>query len=102
MKRCFRAPSSNRATLLEKAETLIGDINLRSAEQRLAQALLSQAGIRREFELALAKGDFASPLGMTQETLSRKLSMFQDQKLIKLKGQRGIVILDEKGLAAVE
>lgn len=87
---------------LEKAETLIEDINLRSAERRLAQALLSEAGIRREFELALAKGDFASQLGMTQETLSRKLSMFQDQKLIRLKGQRGIVILDEKGLAAVE
>jgi len=87
---------------LEKAETLIEDINLRSAEARLAQALLSEAGIRREFELSLAKGDFASRLGMTQETLSRKLALFQDQGLIRLNGQRGIFILDEKGLAAIE
>lgn len=87
---------------LEKAERLIEDINLRSAEQRLAQALLNLAGDRREFELSLTKGDFASQLGMTQETLSRKLSTFQDKGLIGLKGQRRIIVLDAKGLADIE
>ena len=87
---------------LEKAERLIEEINLRSAEGRLAQALLNLAGDRREFQLSLTKGDFASQLGMTQETLSRKLSAFQDKGLIGLKGQRRIIILDAKGLAEVE
>jgi CRP/FNR family transcriptional regulator len=84
---------------LSKAETLIEDISLRSAERRLALALLDFAGGRKEFELPLAKGDLASQLGMTQETFSRKLSLFQDQGLIAAKGQRGIRILNEAGLS---
>jgi CRP/FNR family transcriptional regulator len=84
---------------LEKAETLIETINLHSAEQRLAQSILALAGDSTEFELPVTKGDYASQLGMTQETLSRKLSMFQDQGFIELRGQRGIVLRDRKGLS---
>ncbi|HBG44262.1 MAG TPA: Crp/Fnr family transcriptional regulator, partial [Firmicutes bacterium] len=40
----------------------------------------------------------ASQLGMTQETLSRKLSSFQEQGLIELQGARKIVIIDRDGL----
>ena len=83
---------------LEKAETLIEDINLHSAEQRLAQALIEQSGGKATFELTLSKGDFASQLGMTQETLSRKLSLFQEDKLIELKGQRIVTIRDRRRL----
>ena len=39
---------------------------------------------------------------MTQETLSRKLSMFQDQGLIKLEGQRKIIILDKDELESIK
>ncbi len=84
---------------LSKAESLIEDISLRPAENRLAQAILDLAEGRSEFELPTTKGDFASQLGMTQETLSRKLSLLQKQKLILTKGLRGIKILDEEGLA---
>jgi CRP/FNR family transcriptional regulator len=56
---------------------------------------------RREVILEMTKGDFASQLGMSQETLSRKLSAFQEQGLIVLKGQRGIEIVDREGLAAI-
>ena len=86
---------------LEKAETLITGINLHSAEERLANMLLELSEGRREFDLALTKGDFASQLGMTQETLSRRLTIFQDQGMIELKGQRTIIILDRKALVRV-
>lgn len=87
---------------LEKAETLIEDINLHPAEQRLSHALLELSGGKRELELALTKGDFASQLGMTQETLSRKLSSLQEQGCIALRGQRTIIILDRAALEGME
>jgi CRP/FNR family transcriptional regulator len=87
---------------LEKAETLIEGITLHPAEQRLASALLELSAGRQELELPLTKGDFASQLGMTQETLSRKLSGLQDQGYIELRGQRTIVILDRDALQAME
>lgn len=86
---------------LEHAENVIEDISLHPAEQRLAQSILRLAGEGSEFSLALTKGDFASQLGMTQETLSRKLSLFQDQGLIDLEGQRKIIIIDREGLAEI-
>ncbi len=86
---------------LEKAETLIEDINLHSAEHRLADALLELSNGKPEFKLPLTKGDFASQLGMTQETLSRKLSLFRDNGYIDLKGQRTIFITNVEGLSAL-
>lgn len=86
---------------LERAESLIEDLNLQPAERRLAQALLAQSGGAPSFELGLSKGDLASQLGMTQETLSRRLSQFQAEGLIDLSGQRSVVILDRDRLEEV-
>lgn len=86
---------------LERAESLIEDMGLYSAEHRLARALVGEADGRDEFDLSLAKGDFASRLGMTQETLSRKLAAFQESGYIGLRGQRSISILDRSGLERV-
>lgn len=86
---------------LQKAENLIEVISLDSVEQRLAQALLALAGDKAEITLKMAKKDFASQMGMSRETLSRKLAAFQEQGLIRLDGQRRIVILDKEGLQAV-
>lgn len=86
---------------LETAENLIEEINLSSVEQRLAQALLRLSEGKREIVLTMTKGDLASQIGMSQETLSRKLSAFQDQGLIELKGQRTIRILDRDGLSEI-
>lgn len=83
---------------LEKAEGLIESISLNSVEQRLAQALLSLSEGSHEVVLSMKKGDFASQLGMSQETLSRKLAAFQDQGLITLMGRKRIVIRDRAGL----
>lgn len=86
---------------LEKAENLIENINLNTVEQRLAQVLLSISEGKKEIQLNMTKGDFASQIGMSQETLSRKLNAFQEQGLIQLKGQRKIIILNKEGLEEI-
>ncbi len=83
---------------LETAQNLIEDINLRSVEERLASALLKAAGDNDEVVLNMTKGDFASQIGMSQETLSRKLTALQDQGLIQQKGNKVIILLDKEGL----
>ena len=79
---------------LDETERNIEHITLQSAEQRLATYLVDAAAGAHECSLGMSKGDVASHLGMTQETLSRKLRAFQEARLIALKGQRGVVLLD--------
>ena len=83
---------------LEKAENLIENINLNTVEQRLAQALLELAQGKKTIILNMTKGDFASQLGMSQETLSRKLANFQEEGLIVMEGQRKIKLLNTEKL----
>jgi CRP-like cAMP-binding protein len=87
---------------LVKAEDLIENISLHGAEKRLAEMLLQMADARGEVKLKMSKRDLASHLGMSQETLSRKLSSFQNMGLIKLYGQRQITLLNISGLKDVE
>mgnify|MGYP000921568847 CR=1 FL=1 len=87
---------------LEKAENLIEKINLLDVEKRLAKTLINMANDQNEVALKMSKKDLASHLGMTQETLSRKLSNFQDLGLIKLIGQRRIIIIDKVALEDIE
>jgi CRP/FNR family transcriptional regulator len=79
---------------LEQAESLIEKINLNTVEQRLAIALIDLVNPKYEINLKMTKGDFASSIGMSQETLSRKLAAFQEEGLIELIGQRKIIIKD--------
>ncbi len=87
---------------IEQSEALIEQIGLRDVEQRIANYLLSEieknniknTGYEYEIDLPVSKGVLASMIGTTQETLSRKLSVFQDSGFIKLKGHRKIVITD--------
>jgi CRP-like cAMP-binding protein len=83
---------------LEKAENRIEDISLSSVTKRVAGALLELSGGKQEILLPMTKGDLASQLGMTQETLSRKLAAFGEEKLILLKGHRTIIIKDRSAL----
>ena len=84
---------------LEKAENRIEDISLSSVTKRVAGALLELSEGKQEFLLPMTKGDLASQLGMTQETLSRKLTALQEEGLILLKGHRKIIL---KGKSQLE
>lgn len=86
---------------LERMEQLVEDISLHSVDRRLAKVLLDLSVERAEIELETSKGDLASQIGTTRETLSRKLTSFQDMGLIDQIGQRRIVIKDRQGLEGV-
>lgn len=95
---------------LETAESMIEQLGLHDVEQRVARVLLSLAeeqagdddadGLNKKIDLTLSisKRDLASMIGTTQETLSRKLSAFQEQGLIEQTGQRRIILLNEEEL----
>lgn len=86
---------------LERAESLIENINLNSVEKRLADTLLELSDENGEILLNLSKKDLASQIGMSSETLSRKLSAFQELGIIKLIGQRKIYILKRLALEEI-
>lgn len=87
---------------LSKAETLIEDISIHTVEKRLARTLLSMSDQQGEVQLKMSKKDLASHMGMSQETLSRKLTNFQEMGIIKLLGHRGITIVSKKSLEEIE
>lgn len=86
------------STRLKKAENLIEKLGASDVETRIVQTLLDLADEKGEINLDISKRDLASYMGMSQETLSRKLSYFQDRGLIKQIGHRKIVILDRESL----
>ena len=86
---------------LEKAENRIEEISLSSVDARIARALLELSEGGDEIVLPVTKGDLASQLGMTQETLSRKLAALQEEGTIKLKGHRRIIIRDRQALEEI-
>ena len=74
----------------------------RSASAKIAGFLLglaeaasdSSCHAAREFELPLTRGEIAGMLGLTIETVSRALTKFERDGLIKRKGARGIELVD--------
>ncbi|HHZ02554.1 MAG TPA: Crp/Fnr family transcriptional regulator [Tissierellia bacterium] len=94
------------AERIEQSEELIEQIGLMDVEQRIASYLISMVEKKNiksrnneyEINLSVSKGVLASMIGTTQETLSRKLSLLQDNGLIKLIGHRKIIITDMDGL----
>lgn len=87
---------------LSAAENLIENISIHSVEKRLADTLLNLANHEGEVHLPMRRQDLASNLGMSQETLSRKLSSFQQLGLIELIGHRRIILLDIDRLEEIE
>ncbi|WMM25090.1 Crp/Fnr family transcriptional regulator [Tissierella sp. MB52-C2] len=87
---------------LENVENLIENISLQGVEKRLATSLMTMANDKGEISLKMSKRDLASHLGMSQETLSRKLTAFQDMGIIKLIGHRRILLLDIEALEDIK
>ncbi len=87
---------------LNDTEKNIESISSQDSEKRLASYLLELSAGNEEITLPMSKKDLASYMGMTRETLSRRLSSFQDQGLISMSGQRKIRILDVEALSDIE
>ncbi len=88
---------------LEESERAAVRIAAEKADTRLALFLAECADNEKsgEFTLPMSKKDLASYLGITPETVSRKLAEFEKRKLIKQKDNRRIEILDMDGLLLV-
>lgn len=86
---------------LERAENQIQALTGQDVEHRLANALLSMADDKNFINLAISKKDLASHIGMSQETLSRKLTSFQKKGWILQEGQRKIRIINREALENV-
>ncbi|WIV12295.1 Crp/Fnr family transcriptional regulator [Proteiniborus sp. MB09-C3] len=84
-----------------KLENLIQSLSTKDIEARIAGLLLSfikDFGVRKgdsiELELPLSREDIANYIGVTRETISRKLGSMQDQGVIELIGSKKIIIKD--------
>jgi CRP/FNR family transcriptional regulator len=94
------------AERIKHSEELIEQIGLRDVEQRIANYLIAEVeknNIKNKnneyvINLPVTKSVLSSMLGTTKETLSRKLSLLQDEGLILMEGQRKIIITDIESL----
>lgn len=86
---------------LQNAENLIESLGLHDVDQRVAATLLRMADQGGEINLTITKKDLAAHIGISQETLSRKLSLFQNEGWIKQVGYRKINILHKEHLSGV-
>lgn len=84
-----------------RLENLIQSLSTKDIEARIAGLLLSfvkDFGIRKghkiELELPLSREDIANYIGVTRETISRKLGSMQEQGIIELVGSKKIIIND--------
>lgn len=86
---------------LQGAEDLIESLGIHDVEKRIADSLLRMAKDTNEVILEMSKKDLASHIGMSQETLSRKLSFFQEMGWIQQTGHRKILILEKQSLSDI-
>ncbi|MHA6334197.1 Crp/Fnr family transcriptional regulator [Qipengyuania sp. CAU 1752] len=110
-----RHPALTRALLrrsqddLHAARDLLGLTGKQDAQTRLAGLLLSMARAASDspchpagqFDLPLSRGEMAQMIGLTIETVSRRMSRFEKDGLIARNGARGIELVDPARLAAL-
>jgi CRP/FNR family transcriptional regulator len=90
---------------LEKMESMVQNMGSSDVESRVSAVLLefSEKYGRndpkgRMVELPLSREGIANYIGVTRETVSRKLSRLQDEGVIELVGNKRVIILDEDAL----
>ncbi len=88
-----------------KLENLIQSLSTSDIETRIARLLLglvNEFGIEKEqkieLTLPLSREDMSNYIGVTRETISRKLSNMQKEGIIELVGNKKIIIKDKKKL----
>ncbi|KYZ75751.1 hypothetical protein AXX12_11120 [Anaerosporomusa subterranea] len=93
---------------LADAEQNIGNLALRSVDQRLARLLYDLAvsnGEKQSKEiritLGLSRSEVANLVGTSRETISRVLTVMQEDGLIVVDGHKGIIVKDIDRLLAL-
>lgn len=87
---------------LNEAEKSLERFTSQDAEGKIASYLLELVNSdETKIILPMSKHDLASYLGMSRETLSRRLSTFQEKQWITQTGQRKISILNQQALQQV-
>jgi len=87
---------------LVETRSRLAAVTSRSATQRIAGFLLGIGRVANEaechpaleFDVVLTRGEIASLLGLTIETVSRQLSKLEKDGVIRRKGLRRILLLD--------
>ena len=90
---------------LSAIENLAQNLSTNHVEARIVYLLLNlmdkyseEVDGKKLINLPLSREDMANYIGVTRETISRKLKKFEDEGLIKLIGTKKILILDEEAL----
>lgn len=91
---------------LAAIENLAQNLSTNDVDARIAYLLLNlmdkyseDSNGKKLIKLPLSREDMASYIGVTRETISRKLKKLEDECLIKIIGTKNILILDEEGLS---
>ena len=92
---------------LDEARCFIRDLTIKTASQKVARFLLSpnssstpSSSAGRNITLPLSRRELAEMLGLTPETISRTLSRFEKERIVKVNG-RDILITDHRRLSSV-
>ena len=90
---------------LERLENTIESMGSKNVEARVNSVLLEFAdkyGISHQkgilVELPLSREGIANYIGLTRETVSRKMSLLQEEGIVELLGNKKVVILNKKAL----
>lgn len=90
---------------LAHTENLAQNLATKDPEVRIAQMILEYCqkfGVKNKegilIQLPITREEIASYVGVTRETISRKLSKFEDLELISLVGNKQILVRDEYSL----
>lgn len=93
------------AERLSKVESLAQNLATNDVDSRMAYLLTNLAekyGIRTDetitIKLPISREEMASYIGVTRETISRKLKKLEEKNIIKLSGTKTIIILKEDAL----
>ena len=83
---------------LEETENLIETIGLKDVDEKVSSLLLDLSKGSNIVNLDMTKKDLAAHIQITPETLSRRLSSYEDMNIIKQNSFRRITILDRDAL----
>ncbi|KNF09800.1 global nitrogen regulator [Gottschalkia purinilytica] len=93
---------------ISKLETLIQSLSTKDIESRVSGLLLNfikdfgvPKGNNVELDLPLSREDIANYIGVTRETISRKLNSMQEEGILKLVGNKKIIIQDLEKLESL-